>query len=91
MSVKHCLNCQKDYDADEQSPFCPHRALGQCRITERVVTEPNTCVRCGNWSWGQHHRQLDPTGWQRMDKGEMVHHPDCPEKRATKKAIGIPR
>ena len=52
----------------------------QYRVTERVVIEPNPCVRCENWSWGQHHRQLDPTGWQRMEKGELVHHPDCPEK-----------
>ena len=44
----------------------------QYRVTERVVIEANTCVRCENWSWGQHHRQLDPTGWQRMEKGELV-------------------
>ena len=90
MSVRHCLNCQKDYDADVQSPFCPHRALPLFRVTERVVIAPKTCTRCASWAWDQHHRQLDPTGWKRMDKGELVHHPDCAEQRATKKGLGIP-
>jgi len=89
MFVKHCLNCQKDYDADGQFPFCPHSALPQFRVTERA-SEPNTCVRCENWTWGQHHRQLDPTGWKRMEKGEVVHHPDCPEQFATKLKAGNP-
>ena len=76
------------YDERDTAEIRMMRAITELNHRDGVLKMG--LVREARWAWGQHHRQLDPTGWKRMDKGELVHHPDCPEQRATKKGLGIP-